>query len=549
MFRPIHRTLVLASTLILVACSTETGGRSADTGTREPDARMDAGPAPADLGAVADVVMVTGPDSPAADRPPSDSVAPDSVASISDAHVPGAPEAASADAFAEADGRSATNAGDAGEDAATVDGPAGADAAMTPDADPCALDVDFTAPFCLTGKLWPDGVIPVCWSQQSAGRPDFAALSRRVQDTVMDRMARPSWADFLGWQTCATGAGDAGGPVPADRVVLDLRDGAAWSADLGFGTGGERQVQLGVGAPSLEGVTLAAFLRVLGLTPRSGERDPAKVELDAEEIAGLAVHYGDRPGGAIMGAGGRCLRAQGEAPPAGPGPAVEVAECFLDEMQDWRRSTIGHLLLARRDQSRLTAGDSAAGAVLQLPAGTEAQRWRVTEAEPLAFGGKCVTVPGNHLFDGQILALGACDGSPSQRWEMLADGRIAHEDHCWDIPGGIAARNAVIKLRPCSTAASQRFYYRPRGDIRFEDMCVDVGGGLPVDGSLLQLFPCKAANRPAKGNQVFYFRGQIRNGTKCLQMPARTSSAVVLADCDDMADQRWDVHPQSILSE
>jgi hypothetical protein len=29
----------------------------------------------------------------------------------------------------------------------------------------------------------------------------------------------------------------------------------------------------------------------------------------------------------------------------------------------------------------------------------------------------------------------------------------------------------------------------------------------------------------------------------------KISSAVVLADCDDMADQRWDVHPQSILSE
>lgn len=91
---------------------------------------------------------------------------------------------------------------------------------------------------------------------------------------------------------------------------------------------------------------------------------------------------------------------------------------------------------------------------------------------------------------------------------------------------------------------AQRFSFRAAGSVRFEDLWVDVADGTPVTHASLQLWPCKPTAPNLRSNQTSLYRGAVRSGDRCLQMPATAASPApaALAACDDSAGQIWDVH-------
>lgn len=111
----------------------------------------------------------------------------------------------------------------------------------------------------LTGMKWPQGKVPVCWSESSLDRDDFGALSRRVRDLLNASWPAVADVEFTGWGACPE-------EEPDGMVNIRLNDGTDSSADVGWrGDNLPHTVNLGVDRPTFfGGVVPHEFGHVLG---------------------------------------------------------------------------------------------------------------------------------------------------------------------------------------------------------------------------------------------------------------------------------------------
>jgi hypothetical protein len=94
------------------------------------------------------------------------------------------------------------------------------------------------APLYLTGNLWPDDTVPVCWAQTTATRPDFDNFAGEIKQAVLTSWSEFSNVEFTGWNTCPN---DTSG-----RIKINLRDTGPSNSGGGYPGTGTRVVNFNV---------------------------------------------------------------------------------------------------------------------------------------------------------------------------------------------------------------------------------------------------------------------------------------------------------------
>ncbi len=432
-----------------------------------------------------------------------------------------------------------------------VDLPPARDAAGCPSATGACLDEGrtppllYVVPYCQRGYLWPDPV-EVCWS---ALPPALVARAREVEAVVHEQLARPARLQFTGFGLC-------GAPLPArPRVVVSFGDRIA--ADLGAGGTTDRQVTLPghFAGPALADAAIQAFLRVLGLEPRTCSREIVAARggvperLTTGEHGGLELYYGRRGNGALVATGARCLAPGAEA---GDGArAVTLERCPPRGAAGFRFDAAGRLHAAASPGALLEA-DPATGALRLAPAGSggaaAGRIFQLGAAQLRSHAGRCLVPTGGEA--GAELVVDACSTPEAGGWRLdPARGAFRRGDRCLAVADGIAAPRTPIVVEPCTNAPAQRFSFRASGQIAFGEgdraLCWQVHGGDIRDArkARVALAAC-APPTPPDLHQLFSLRGRLELDGRCLEAPvdAGAPARPTLAPCGDREGQRFDVH-------
>jgi hypothetical protein len=423
------------------------------------------------------------------------------------------------------------------------------ESAAPPPPPPCTAPMtgDFHASFCLEGTRWPDWAVPACWAPTSVARSDFSTWAPRVRSVVTEQFVRVARIDVTGWGVC-TAADLQRAVLDPSLLVLSLADAGSTTADLGAGDGGVRKLAVGVASSAWESDVIAPFFRVLGFRPVDAPR-ASLPRLTFEEAATLIGFAGNRPGGAIVGAGGVCLQAAN--PGGGSVRPLTIDDCLWGDDQRFQFTTRGAIVQPAADpKPRLVGVASESRVDVATVADAPDARFTLSDGALVVMGGLCLAVPGDFVFSGQSILTAACDGSAGQRWTITPEGNIRHGSACLTVPGGRADPVTALTLQTCASDVTQRFFFRADGTIRYEDQCLDINGGAPVTDTNLILWPCKPSDIDTRSNQVFFYRGPIRSGDRCLNVPASTGTDRVRFDaCDGSAAQSWDVHLDRIVLE
>lgn len=448
---------------------------------------------------------------------------------------------------------------------------------VAPESEEDRLAVEASALWQWSGAtLWPDGIVPVCWTQASTEHPDFPVFSERVQRVVEDNWGRVAALRFTGWGTC---------PEDRDGIIgIEIADWRGNSDAGGFGQAfGERTLEFG-GDRNNDGVILHEFGHELGFlhefdrpdfpdhdgcvasnfsgdghgTPPDDESIMTETycnnnnKLSGWDIVGVQNAYGHKASGAVVSAQGRCV----DIPFASTSSVnLELYDCHGGENQRWFWQPDRTLLTS---VSSTTMCMDVSGGVTSPSSGTPVanytchagtnQQWSFDDVNIVGIGGKCLDVPAADYFAGQVVAIYECHGGANQLWTLGTDGSIqaGSSGLCLDVPNGVGSSGLDLQLWPCHGGPSQQFSFTSDGEIKFGSLCVDSEWGDPTDGRLIQLYDCKASNDLSKANQRYHLRGAVHGlDGQCLDVwggVPSNNTPVQVYPCHGGANQVWDYY-------
>jgi hypothetical protein len=413
--------------------------------------------------------------------------------------------------------------------------------------------------------LWPNGNVPVCFTQATVNRADFAGLRDRMRDAVQKTWMRAAKLDIWGWdQVC--GASNNG------KVVIEFKANADGSfpcgghpgqtSNPGYHSNLPTNVCVNATDVAFDGIGVHEMGHAIGMGHEHDRNDwtagcwaqgnepsdlsyfgtPANDTLSIMEWAycnpgpsfmlspwdtvGIQNAYGRKQSGSLQN-NGLCLDV-----PNGvyvQGQAMQVFPCQGNANQKWRGYGDGSFNAPALPPSYLDVrGAGGAGSVVQVYAKnipvTANQNWQFVSTEIKAIGDLCIDVPGPNYQVGQTLQQYACNGGNNQKWNVLRVNSgtvrfqsVGNTNLCIASPSG-AVSGSLLTLQTCNSAdAKQQFGLTPAGEIiAMGGYCWDLQWGDVSNGRLLQVFTCKTPTDPtqnfAKANQLFYFRGPVKNG-------------------------------------
>lgn len=435
------------------------------------------------------------------------------------------------------------------------------------------------SPGVAAAGLWPNGAVPVCFSNVSP----TAAYSKMLRNEIESKWGRYGNVRFTGWGACPSGNpgnvvrinNESGGTGPRSDVGRKFADGVAVPTDMYLyfsrwsGCGGF----LWFGASDDECFRYTAvheFGHALGFfheqartdTPssctesdhgdlRSGigmenpfltAYDPDSVmnycnhhwnndgELSAVDIIGLQALYGRKAPGSMVGRGGRNLDV-----PYGntsPGTNLWIFENNGSTPQQWSYNvadgTFRALGMCLDDPSGNHA--DASQTTIQNCATRATSRWDFQDVVIRALGEKCLDRVGSGTANGTLVQLFYCTGNGNQRWTYTAAGELRTG------PGGSAAKcldtypggnGFQLRINDCFGDDYEKFDLTAQGEIRARAgrKCFDVANFSKADHAAIQLFDCKSDTDSSPStahmrlNQMFNFTADSKfhgSGGKCL---------------------------------
>jgi hypothetical protein len=410
--------------------------------------------------------------------------------------------------------------------------------------------------------LWPSGNVPVCFTQATVNRSDFAGLRDRMRDNVQKTWMRAAKLDIWGWnQTC--GANTNG------KVVIEFKsnpdgswpcDGRAGrSSDPGYHSGAPTPVCVNAVDAFFDGISVHEMGHALGMGHEHDRNDwtlgcagnePSDLSYfgtpanDAESImewaycgrgpsvtlspwdtVGIQNAYGRKAPGSLVN-NGLCLDI-----PNGvyvQGQALQVYDCQGAANQKWRSYADGTMNAPGLPPSYLDVrGAGGAGSVVQVYAKNSPvslnQTFGPINTQIKTIGDLCIDVPGPNYQVGQTLQQYTCNNGNNQKWYVLfIDSStvqfqsVGNTNLCIASPTG-AVSGSLLTLQSCNWGdTKQRFNLTAAGEIKSGGYCWDMQWGDVTNGRLLQLFTCKTPTDPTqnygKANELFYFRGPVLTG-------------------------------------
>jgi hypothetical protein len=446
--------------------------------------------------------------------------------------------------------------------------------------------------------LWPGGNVPVCFTQATVNRADFAGLRDRMRDNVQKTWMRAAKLDIWGWdQTC--GANTNG------KVVIEFKSNAdgSWpcygapgqTGNPGYHSGSATNLCVNAVDPNFDGISVHEMGHAIGMghehdrndwtsgcMPQGNEpsdisyfgtpaNDTASIMewaycnngpsfmLSPWDTVGIQNAYGRKAPGSLQN-NGLCLDVPNGVYVQGQG--MQLFDCQGGANQKWRGYGDGSMNAPGLPPSYLDVrGAGGAGSVVQIYAKntpvSSNQNWQFVSTQIKTIGDLCIDVPGPNYQVGQTLQQYACNGGNNQKWNVLrvdsATVRfqsVGNTNLCIASPTG-AVSGSLLTLQTCNSGdTKQRFSLTAAGEIKSGGYCWDMQWGDVSNGRLLQLFSCKTPTDPTqnygKANELFYFQGPVKSGLGTYLSGAsntpKAHDAVTVQSGGTAAKMTWDYY-------
>jgi hypothetical protein len=423
----------------------------------------------------------------------------------------------------------------------------------------CAPDADERLsssqdPLFLEGLTWPLGEVPVCYPATTTARADFATFAPRVRNAVENSWQRVARLHFSGWGTC--------GSDTRATVVVNFIDTATANSGVGWNANGSVQVNLGVQRADFDAASIHEFGHVLGFghemrrpdfvdlvgtgcaeTDGIGntlgtDADPQSImaatgycqnntQLSAWDVIGVQRAYGRKPGGSIVGLGGRCVNIEGAS--SASGARLVAYPCTGGSNDVWSywsgsrqlSAAVAGVLRCAKVNGTVSSWASTP-LVSAICDSLSSQKYSFTGVRWRGIGNMCVVATSASV--GATLQLQPCGSRPAtERWDVMNGddrARLSGTSLCVSVPGGAATLGNPLTLEACRIPAStpEKLGFSPRtGLVRFQNLCASVMGGKPTAGSAIALWD-GCASAPFLDHSLFHLSGPIKQQAQCLDL-------------------------------
>ena len=266
--------------------------------------------------------------------------------------------------------------------------------------------------------------------------------------------------------------------------------------------------------------------------------------LSRGDISGVRYMY-RKPGGSIVGLGGRCVGARENA--ISSNPPITVTGCKESPHQMWFPSNGKIAGLDGKVISQLDFSPSSSVFLMhpRVIAGAlvldASQRMNLTDTTVRTPGGKCLGT-GRSSGRAKLLKCPTASGAAAKRtWTYTDSGELRSGDgRCLEVRG--MASGAPAFDASCNGSAGQKWTFGPGGQLRaVGGGCLEVAGFADRVGTKLKVSTCTGGS-----NQTWSLRGEIRaaNGN-CLAVPwdAVEGSLVAVSGCTADRNQIFEYFP------